>query len=189
MTGKIEQKRVTAHGGSVVGRDQNNITYQVTGTASPMTKLSMAFWEEVEKDEQIASVLPELEHYMSNVDVDEVIGLEEKLKAANKNSTDIVEAKRQKEIVAKRLHRHSTTRAAQKIYIHMLGMLLHRFRAFVKPKIENGSSAEEINQEIILNVIEPAINILEENVLDIYWDDIWGMIFYLTGNCHIKWTE
>lgn len=188
MTDHIKQTGVYVSDGSVVGRDQHNTTYQIVGSASPMTKLSIAFMEEVKKNEMFNSVLPELEHYMSNVDVGDIIGLEEKLRLASRDS-EIAEAIRQKEIVAKRLHRHSTSRAAQRIYIHVLGMLLSRFRAFVKPKIENNGSVEEINQEIIVSVIEPTIGILEENVLDIYWDDIWGMIFYLTGNCHIKWAK
>lgn len=188
MTDHIKQERVSVKDGSVVGRDQHNTTYQIVGSASPMTKLSIAFVEEVKKNELINSVLPELEHYMNNIDIGDVIGLEEKLRLANRHS-EITEATRQKEIVAKRLHKHSTSRSAQRMYIHILGRLLSRFRAYVKPKIEAEHSMDEINQEIIVSVIEPTINILEDNVLDIYWDDIWGMIFYLTGNCHIKWTQ
>ena len=122
--------------------------------------------EEVKKNAKFSSVLPELEHYMSNVDGGAVIGLEEKLKAANKHG-DLLEAARQKEIIAKRLHRHSTSRSAQNIYVYILGMLLNRFRTFVKPMIDSGSSNENINKEILVNVIEPTLNILEENVLEI----------------------
>lgn len=110
MVDHIKQTGVYVNDGSLVGRDQHNTTYQIVGLASPMTKLSIAFMEEMKNNEMINSVLPELEHYMSNVDIGDVIGLEEKLRLANRNS-EITEATRQKEIVAKRLHRHSTSRS------------------------------------------------------------------------------
>ena len=36
-------------------------------------------------------------------------------------------------------------------------------------------------------VIKPAIFVLGENVLKLLKEDINGMIYFLTGNCHIKW--
>jgi hypothetical protein len=43
----------------------------------------------------------------------------------------------------------------------------------------------KIKDEII-NVL---LQKLGENILEIYADSISGMLFFLTGNCHIKWSK
>lgn len=182
---KTKQTGNTVTDGSIVGRDSN--TYQIHGNVSPITKLSMDFMKEASDSEEFKSIIPELEHYMTNIDANTVIGLEEKLKAANKLNI-LSDAQRQKEIVAKKLHQHSTSRAAQGIYTLVLGAILNRFRTYVKPLIDEGESEVVINQSIFTDVIEPTLKSLENNVLEMYWDDMWGMVYYLTGNCHIKWT-
>jgi len=188
MENKINQKGINVENGSVVGRDQRNTTYNFNTPPSQMTRLCIAFMEEARVNETLTSILPELEHYMSNVDAEKVIGLEEKLKAANRHDS-LYDAARQKEIVAKRLHMHATSKAAQRIYTFILGMLLHRFRVHVKPLIDSGANKVEVDKAALGSVIEPIMEQLDENVLDLYWDDIWGMIYYLTGNCHIKWAK
>ena len=186
MTDKIKQQNISVKNGSVVGRDQYNI--EVHGGISQMTKLSIAFMDEAKQRGIDTTILPDLEHFMSKVDVDKVIGLEAKLLAASRGE-DLQEATRQKEIVAKKLHQHATSKAAQKIYILILGMLLYNFRAFIKPLIDDKASNSEITQAVLKQVIEPCIDKLEDNVLEMFYDDIWGMIYYLTGNCHIKWAK
>ena len=36
-------------------------------------------------------------------------------------------------------------------------------------------------------IIEPTYKHLEENILDINAVEIEGMLFFLTGNCHLRW--
>lgn len=68
------------------------------------------------------------------------------------------------------------------------------FDAFVVPLINNGKSKDEILKEVVLNVIQPVlelINIEGENdeVLNYDADDIFGMVYYLTGQCHLNWKN
>ena len=152
-----------------------------------MTALTETLKRELRDNKEIQSILPALGHYMSLVDRDDVIGLEEKLRAANRDQ-EIEEALGKKEIIAKRLHKHSTYRSAQEIYILVLGNILERFKAYVTPLIESGAPDAEIKICIFENVVNPTMNMMEQNALKIYWDEIWGMIYFLTGNCHIKWS-
>jgi hypothetical protein len=38
-------------------------------------------------------------------------------------------------------------------------------------------------------IISPVSELLGENVLDIYPDELSGMLYFLTGNCHIRWVS
>ena len=185
---KTNQRDISVTNGDVAGRDVTKSTYVFNGPVSPMTRLCIDFLEESIETDDVAQILPELKHYMKNVDSDKVIGLEAKLTAANRE-IEIDDAMRQKELLTKRLHQNATSKSAQRIYAHVLGMLLNKFRAHVKPLIEKGANKADIDTAAISNVIEPTMTNLEQNVLDMYWDDLWGMIYYLTGNCHIKWAK
>jgi len=191
MADKITQKGVTAINGDNAGRDIfKDISLEVmvySGPISPMTALTETLKRELRDNKEIQSILPTLGHYMSLVDGDDVIGLEEKLRAANRDQ-EIEKALGKKEIIAKRLQKHSTYRSAQEIYILVLGNILERFKAYVTPLIESGAPDAEIKICIFENVVNPTMNMMEQNALKIYWDEIWGMIYFLTGNCHIKWT-
>jgi hypothetical protein len=54
--------------------------------------------------------------------------------------------------------------------------------------IIDGSSQEKINLLIRERVIEPVMKELGINIFKYTEEDIMGMIFFLTGNCHIKWA-
>ena len=182
MNYKVKQTGNTA-GRDVVGRDK----YEFNAPISPMTKYCMEYIEEKEYDQEFKELIPELQHYMKSVDVKAVIGLEEKLKMAGKLD-EMESAARQKELVAKRLNRHSTSRAAQKIYTYVLGEILSRFNAHIKPLISKEEPDDVIGAAVFEYVLKPTMHALEHNVLDLFWEDMWGLVYYLTGNCHIKWT-
>jgi hypothetical protein len=47
----------------------------------------------------------------------------------------------------------------------------------------------EIKRAVQHEIIDPIEAMLGENVLDLYADEINGMLYFLTGNCHIRWTK
>jgi len=49
-------------------------------------------------------------------------------------------------------------------------------------------SEEKINLLITERIIKPVQEDLGINLFRYNEDDIMGMIFFLTGNCHIKWN-
>ena len=191
MADKIVQKGITVSDGDAAGRDIfKDINLDVTiysGPVSPMSALTESLKSELRDHKEIKEILPRLAHYMALVDGEVIIGLEEKLRAANRED-EIMQALKKKEEIAKRLEKHSTYRSAQEIYILVLGSILERFSAYVTPLIEGSASDPEIKAAIFESVLNPTMQMLEQNVLKMYWDEIWGMIYFLTGNCHIKWT-
>lgn len=189
MSNKTTQKDVTVENGDVVGGNKYSPTYVFTGPVSQITHLSLEYEKELEScSKAISEFLPELKHYMSAVTSEQVQGLEEKLLDADRRE-QILDASRQKELFAKHLHKHATSRAAQRIFLYLLGELLYRFRAYVKPRIDEEAPKPDIDRAVFEEVISPAIQSLDRNVLSLYHEEIWGMVYYLTGNCHIRWSK
>ena len=45
----------------------------------------------------------------------------------------------------------------------------------------------QIDSALYDNVVETVFNELDENVLLLNYQELIGAVYYLTGNCHIKW--
>ncbi|MES3006621.1 MAG: ABC-three component system protein [Pseudomonadota bacterium] len=189
MSNKTIQSDIAVENGDVVGGNKYSPTYVFAGPVSPITHLSIEYEKEIGRSSPgVSQFLPELKHYMSAVTSSQVQGLEQKLLNANRNG-QMVDASRQKELFAKQLHKHATSQAAQRIFLYLLGELLQRFRVYAKPIIEEEAPTCEIDRIVFEKVISPALQSLDRNVLDLYHDEIWGMVYYLTGNCHIRWSK
>ena len=59
----------------------------------------------------------------------------------------------------------------------------------IKPLIENGEEKPQIDSALYDNVVETVFDELDENVLLINYQELIGAVYYLTGNCHIKWHK
>jgi len=189
MSNKTSQTDISVENGDVVGGSKYSTTYVFTGPVSQITHLSIEYEKELERcSTGISDFLPELKHYMSAVTSEQVLGLEEKLLDADRGK-QVVDASRQKELFAKHLHKYATSRSAQRIFLYLLGDLLYRFRTYVKPIIDNEMPKQEIDRAVFEEVVMHAIQSLDRNVLNLYHEEIWGMIYYLTGNCHIRWSK
>ena len=189
MSNKTTQSDISVGNGDVVGGSKFSSTYVFTGPVSQITHLSIEYEKEMMRcTNGISDFLPELKHYMSAISSEQVLGLEEKLLIADRGK-QIEDASRQKETFAKHLHKHATSKSAQRIFLYLLGELLYRFRTYVKPKIDDGIPKQAIDRAVFEDVVMPAMQGLERNVLNLYHEEIWGMIYYLTGNCHIRWSK
>jgi hypothetical protein len=173
-------------GNDIVGRDK--IVNQYSKKRSQITCLNERYLAERENDTEVYEIIKVLLHY-SERETEDFRGLEGKLKDASREEDYIEYAKQQKELFAKRLIKRDLSPSAQKIFAYILGKVKTRFVHDVIPKIKSGCSEAEVEKSILVNVIEPIYEELEENVLDVSMDEMIGMLFFLTGNCHISWTK
>jgi len=179
-------------GGDQVGRDkytnapQYNFASSKKGT-SPMSHLLKKFEEERKNDSKLDSFIEELDYFNRPIKGD-VIGLEQKL-IDGKREAFIDFALRAKESFHKKLFKFQFSESAQKINIHLLALVESYFMHHICPKIHNGHSSEEISSLIQELLVNPLLNELEENTLGFTATDINGMLYFLTGNCHIKWIK
>lgn len=152
-----------------------------------MQKLIQKYHEEIENNPNLTYYISEIAHYLRDLDPSPK-GLNAKLTDAGR-AADYDAAVELKEDFAKKLRNNMFSETAQKIYAFLLGYVLESFRAQIYPLILGGSSNMAIESAISQHVIQPVFSILEENVLEIHHSEIHGMLYYLTGNCHVKWAD
>lgn len=183
----------TNQSGNLVGGDQagGNIskTYNVHAVQrTTMSALIEKFKAEMGRNEEFRQKIEKLEHYCKQIDNDEIIGLEPKLEAGGQAAL-LDFAQRTKELFAKKLIRYQFSETGQQIHAYVLAEIYSRFHRHILPKIQKGLPAEAISDCVQKEVIDPVQGVLEENVLGLYADEINGMLYFLTGNCHIKWVK
>jgi hypothetical protein len=181
-----------------VRQDSNDVSGYQAGrdiniNSSPSRRLSLmgtlveAFRKEVASDEKFRDFIDSLDIYLRPAPEQSLVGLEGKLEAGNRSS-DLKMAMALKELFSKKLARHRLSRAAQEIFAYILGRLDLLFDTEIAPLIKVDKSKEEVNLAVRTMVLEPVFRELEDNVLILNYQEIRGMIYYLTGNCYIKWA-
>lgn len=184
-------QNVDGDGNKVVGRDniETHLHFNPTSRISQMRRLIELYHEEQKNGgSAFSGFIKKIQHYQSNVEEDQLIGLDAKLRAAGLPH-DIPWAKRLKENYAKMLTESELSRAAQEIHAYLLAKVLTHFNNAVLPAINEGQPESVIKELVLQRVIAPVEAELETPVLDIYSEDINAMIYFLTGNCHINWTR
>lgn len=181
----------TSIGGNFTGRDDNSTTINnYHEHSSYLETLYLKFQKEIEKDPELKAICDDLDYFNSQVEDDEILGLENKLIAAGKQAQVIKYAKYAKEKFHKKLMLTSQySSAAQDINVYILCKIHRTFLMEIYTLICNQGPEGEIQALITEKIINPVKMELGLNLFKYDETDIMGMIFFLTGNCHIKWTE
>lgn len=170
------------------GNIDKSKTYEFSGSKSNyMGILLNRFKQEQENDSRLTMFIDDLDYYF-NRKKDDVIGIEEKLKAAHKGNSFIEFAIEAKDKYHRKLYKFQFSEAAQKINLHLLGLVISYFENEIHPLLENGEDEQLVNSMITQRLVNPLLNELGENHLGFTAHDINGMLHFLTGNCHLKWT-
>ena len=138
-------------------------------------------------DASDGSFCEKLEHYLSaNSEID-IRGLSDKLTAGGRQD-QIAFATSLKQEATKAVMKHQTSRTAQRIYTIVLDELHTRFSLRVTPLIEGGAGRTEVDWSI-QNILDEIRMMLGENVLEITVKDLFALLYFLGGNCHIRWDK
>lgn len=146
---------------------------------------------EVASDDRYEGTMESLKYYLTKRDG---IDMPTKLEDGGFKVSEIIEAARRKEKFRKRLEINRFFESAQWIDSQLFAIIKMKFEAHVDPLICNGSTKEEILKVVVQNVIEPVLEIINiegenDEVLNYNAEDIFGMIYYLTGQCHLNWKD
>lgn len=149
-------------------------------------------YEQIINEQRRNDIIEELKEYKTKLDGTK--GLEEKLIDGNVPAPMIEKAARQKESYAKKAEKYSCYAAAQEIDLELFAYIKDRFDVYVYPLICNHREYAEIMKAIDINIVQPLYNILcenggDDNFLNYNTNNIYGMIYYLTGMCHLNWTD
>lgn len=188
----ITQTNNTLHNGDLAGRDVNKPTYNIgRGSFGGQSQLELLYTRlEKEKKESaiFSDIVDELLHFKNYATDTEFIGLEKKLENGNRLRY-LNFAEKTKEKFTKKLLKNEHSETAQLIYAFLLAKVYSSFETNIYPRLSEDHPEEFINQLVSEYIIRPLEAILGENLLRIYEDEINGMIYFLTGNCHIKWIS
>jgi len=173
----------------IAGRDINTTNIYVTHEKSAyLERLYNKYQEESKNNPQLISFIEDLDYYNSQVQGDAIIGLENKLIDGEKRNI-IWYAKNVKERYHKKLFKISQfSEIAQEINVYLLATVRSYYMLEIYPQVCNKEDDQIISALISQKIVNPLLTDLGDNLFGFTPDDIQGMLYFLTGNCHIKWT-
>jgi hypothetical protein len=189
---EVTQTNNTVENGDIAGRDvikqtTINIGRVSIGGKSQLQLLYEKLEQEKENSPVFSEMVEELMHFKSYAANTEVIGLEKKLENGNRLRY-LNFAERAKEKFTMKLLKNEHSETAQHIYAFLLAKVYSRFETHIYSRLNEGHPEEYINQLVDEFIVKPLEDLLGNNLLHIYEDEINGMIYFLMGNCHIKWN-
>lgn len=183
--------------GDLAARDVNNITNNTvnvlsSGMAKRDTALSRLYRDlraEVEGDQVLTEYISQLKIFTRTVKNETVIGLDGKLTAAGR-AEEIDMAMEMKEMIYGQLRENLFSRVFQLIYATLMGKIFEEFQHWIKPAIDAGMPKAEIDALVYARIITPIAAELDEcdGCTEPPLQTVRGMVYFLTGNCHIKWS-
>lgn len=179
-------RNVSTSGGDFAGRDLTKM--EVTFSAGNLKELFKRFEEEKRNNILFKEVIEELDILQRQKSNETVIGLEAKLRAGKKTDELIEMALELKESYSKKLEKNKLFESAQRINAYLLGYARTQFVTYVYPEIKKGSSDSKVNLLMNQYVIQPMLSMLDGDTYGFTPQDIHGILYFLTGNCFIKWV-
>jgi len=168
-------------GGDVVGRDK--IT-NILPTPTQMDLLSQKYVEEKANHQITYEIIDELTHYSN--EKHDIRDLAQKLQDAG--FCYLIEVGEElKEEVSKLIIRHQHYKSAQKIITYLLAEVESIFNAHIKSKLFDVKEESALKLLFRAHLEKEIQTHLGDNVLEIFNRQINGMVYFLTGNCHLQW--
>lgn len=168
--------------GPYAGRDI--INQNILPKPTQMDLLIDVYKDEVKNGAEVDSLIDELMHYNSKKY--EIRNLETKLLEVNLEEL-IKEAEELKQLISMLILKNQNYKSAQKIITLLLDEVASIFNSKIKPCITCEITKSTAEQLISQHLETEVRKHLGENVLEIYNRQIKGMLYFLTGNCHLEW--
>lgn len=162
---------------------------------APETRLSCLFRklkDEYANNIQLQKKLDDIKRYHTKLR--HTVGLKQKLTDGHFSASDIEKAERSKMHYAKKATRFQYYESAQRIDAYLFAKVACRFDTYVMPLIRNVRPLDDIKTAVYEQVVSPIMQEIEANgandtCLCYTEDNIFGILYYLTGNCHINWKD
>lgn len=170
---------------------ENNGTINIGNSRSRLSATFERLEQEILNNTR-KEVIDELLMYTTKLDGTK--GLEEKLQDGGFQKIFIQKAIIQKEMFAKRATKYECYPAAQEIILSLFARIKNEFDVRIYPMIITGVDVPLIMQEVHKQIVSPILQMIETNGANdqsLYFnmDHIYGMIYYLTGMCHLNWKD
>jgi hypothetical protein len=192
----IDSNRVTQSGldvgEDVAGRDINKTVHHHYGPPiyhedSVLKNLLHEHEKEKNNDPAYRDFSEELNKFFKKSLISKPRNLEEKLFDGGRDYL-IEFAMDAKERVTKKIERYSYFKSAQEIYTYLLTNIRTAFLHEVQAKIKSGKFHNyQIDDIVKIHIIDPFLHNLNGSSLEIDKNELYGLLYFLTGNCYIDW--
>jgi len=181
------QKEITAGGDVAAGNIDKSQTFIIEAPKTQLGGLIEQLREQIGKDPEAAEFVERLLSWIKPKNTEFKRDLAEKLNACGKGHL-LYDALEAKERFTKQLKKTTFNPAIQEIYAYILGEIYTNFNHRIKPKIATDLEPGAI-EEAIANLANTITNKIANAPpsLGIGLTEIVGMLYYLTGNCHLDW--
>lgn len=173
---------------------QNNFGKVENLYITPKTRWQKKFeklQEQVLNDVRYESFIEDFHNYNT---LQDGIGLEQKLIDARFSSHEQIRFLKLKEKYSKRVVKGEMFQAQQEIDVDIFSLIDNNFHTYVYPQIELNADKLIILKLLKEKVVQPILDILNreaesDNFLNYNANDVYGMVFFLTGKCHLNWKD
>lgn len=185
--GPNQSSNQVSGGGSVVAGNQYN---QVTNITRSSNKRLDRLYQSLTQESATPSAMgfcEKLKHYLSSDTNPDIRSLESKLSDSDRSDMIFIAAEL-KEYACKAIMRYQSSKTAQEIYVLILDKIHTDFMLKVTPLIQSGADRVTVDAQTS-NVLECISEMLGDNLLDLSEKDLLGLLYFLAGNCHIRWDK
>ena len=181
------QKSVVQIGNKADGDIVGGSKYVQVTQPTSLSRLYQIFRDAEQASSHQSNIVDILQHYCAPATTD-VRGLEAKLTESGR--VDLLsDALLWKQRASMLIMQWQTSPVTHDIITHVLSKIHTEFTLHIKPAIEEGRLRSEVDQLISDKVLAPTDAMLGENDLQITYADLLGMLYYLGGNCHVRWDK
>ena len=200
---------LTIKGNPGTGNKYNDVRVGQTGSYNPAAKdvhhyylapepaeSRLSAWfrklaEEFRNDERLRRKLDDIKRYKTVLD--KTRGLDRKLEDGGFAPDSIATARRKKQYYVKKATKYQYYESAQRIDSYLYAKVCNRFDSYVFPLIRGQHPLDEVRTAVYEQVVIPILPEIHEQrsadtCLRYTEDDIFGILYYFSGNCHINWT-
>lgn len=175
--------------GNVAGRDiiaGDNVTNAPRRT--PVTELNERYLAADGTDGNLTNFIEKLQHYWNAPTNGDIRTLRQKL-VESERADFVALGEELKERATKIIFRYQTSKTGQELLTHILTELFGKFVLEVTASIQSGADRVTVDSLFSEKVIGSTLDSLEANPLGLDRFDLMGLIYFLTGNCHIRWDR
>lgn len=160
---------------------------------SNISRLSQRFKrlkEEVDKDIRLSDFMEDFKNYNTKLDGK---SMPDKLSDGGFSNLEILRATKRKHMYSKKLEKNKLYETAQLIDMELFSLISLYFETYIEPLIETGNGKAVIKQAVLEKIVQPIIDLInqdgkDDTFMNYTTEEIYGMIFFLTGKCHLNWA-
>ncbi len=146
--------------------------------------------EEIEKDIRYNDFIDDFNSYNTELDGK---SMPDKLTDGGFSRPEILKATYKKHLYSKKLERNRLYETAQRIDLELFAIINLNFETYVEPLIREGVEKRYVLECVNEKIIMPIFTLInqdgqDDTFLNYTVDHIAGMIFFLTGKCHLNWA-